>query len=257
MKNNPVRYKDPSGHKEVDTVEALEYVGGLFWEGFKEGTSLLHSPIKTIGEMKKQYEDKVKSYKANPKKAIINESKKTFMEAVEGIIIPTSLRPQHDNAKRIVESLKSDNPAETYIKKLGQDGGELVTEAAIMAATSGLMKGVPKVRSPKIPVVAKEGELAAVEGAKGVVENLSPRSLNPTHGLTMSKNKFNKFMNDIKTNGINEPIKYVEHNGNKFVVDGNHRLKAAKRLDLKDVPSQKVNLPYQGYKTVNDLFGDY
>lgn len=37
--------------------------------------------------------------------------------------------------------------------------------------------------------------------------------------------------NDIKVNGIQEPIKYVEYDGQMYVVNGHHRLLAEKRLD--------------------------
>ncbi|MBU3131869.1 ParB/RepB/Spo0J family partition protein [Clostridium gasigenes] len=69
----------------------------------------------------------------------------------------------------------------------------------------------------------------------------------------MGKNKFNKFVETIKKEGIKEPIKYVEYNGKKYVVDGHHRLQAAKRAGIGDVPVEKVDLPYLGYKTIEDL----
>ena len=48
--------------------------------------------------------------------------------------------------------------------------------------------------------------------------------------------------------------KYVENNGEKFIVDGHHRLRIARLLGLKDIPIEKVNLPYKGYNSINDLF---
>jgi ParB-like chromosome segregation protein Spo0J len=71
--------------------------------------------------------------------------------------------------------------------------------------------------------------------------------------LTQSKKQFSLLKENIKTNGIKESIKYVENNGTNSVVDGHHRLRAAKELDIKTVPAQKVELPYKGYKTRNDL----
>lgn len=38
-----------------------------------------------------------------------------------------------------------------------------------------------------------------------------------------------------------------------YVVDGNHRLIAAKTLGLTDVPIEQVELPYAGYSSANDL----
>ena len=70
----------------------------------------------------------------------------------------------------------------------------------------------------------------------------------------MSKNQFKSFVETIKNEGINEPIKYVEYNGQKYVVDGHHRLLAAKIIGIMDVPVEKVELPYKGYNSVEDLF---
>lgn len=78
-------------------------------------------------------------------------------------------------------------------------------------------------------------------------------NLNPTHMPTLSKKKYSELLDDIRKNGIKEPIKYVEHNGEKYVVDGHHRLKAAKELGIKNVPAEKVELPYKGYKTTDDI----
>ena len=60
----------------------------------------------------------------------------------------------------------------------------------------------------------------------------------------------NALMDDIKMNGIQEPIKYVEYNGQMYVVDGHHRLLA---VGLTEVPIEKVDLPYAGYNTIDDL----
>ncbi len=53
--------------------------------------------------------------------------------------------------------------------------------------------------------------------------------------------------------GIREPLKYVTHEGEKYVVDGNHRLRVARQLGLDRVPADEVKLPYQGYRTPGDL----
>ncbi len=89
--------------------------------------------------------------------------------------------------------------------------------------------------------------------AAKTVTKLSPYELEITHGLTKSKSAFAKLKADIKSNGIQEPIKFVEHDGKRFVVDGHHRLRAAKELGIQNVPVQQVSLPYAGYKSVDDL----
>ena len=95
-----------------------------------------------------------------------------------------------------------------------------------------------------------------IKGGTDVIETVSktnPFDLQPTHSSTLSKNKMNALMDDIKVNGIQNPIKYVEYNGQMYVVDGHHRLLAAKRLGLTEVPIEKVDLPYAGYNTIDDL----
>lgn len=85
-------------------------------------------------------------------------------------------------------------------------------------------------------------------------DNLMKTSeLMPTHGLTMSNREFKKFVQSVATNGIDEPIKFIEHNGVKYVVDGHHRLRAANILRIENVPAQKVDFPFGQYKTPADL----
>ena len=69
----------------------------------------------------------------------------------------------------------------------------------------------------------------------------------------MNKKEMNLISNDIKINGIQEPIKYVDYYGQMYVVDGHHRLLAAKKLGLTEIPVEKVDLPYAGYNTIDDL----
>lgn len=52
---------------------------------------------------------------------------------------------------------------------------------------------------------------------------------------------------------VKETIKYVEHNGQKYIVDGHHRARAAKELGFKVVPVEKVELPFKGYNTIDDV----
>lgn len=87
----------------------------------------------------------------------------------------------------------------------------------------------------------------------GTVSKINPFKLQPTHSQTLSNKNLNLLIDKIRLNGIKETIKYVEFNGQKYVVDGHHRLLAAKRLGLTEVPIEKVDLPYGGYNTVDDL----
>lgn len=86
------------------------------------------------------------------------------------------------------------------------------------------------------------------------ISKVSPGNLTPTHSLTLSNKKYKSLFDDISQHGMKESIKYIEHNGEKYVVDGHHRLRVAKQLKMKDVPVEKVSLPYKGYQTLEDLF---
>ena len=93
-------------------------------------------------------------------------------------------------------------------------------------------------------------------GVGSTVLTVKPYDLKPTGSLSMSSKQFRKFVEGVKNNGINEPIKYVEYKGEKYVVNGHHRLRAAKTLGLDSVPVEQVKLPYKGYRDVKDLL-DY
>jgi uncharacterized ParB-like nuclease family protein len=86
--------------------------------------------------------------------------------------------------------------------------------------------------------------------AKSVME---VGELTVTHGSTLTRKALGRLTADIAENGMREPISYIAHNGRNYVVDGHHRLLAAERLGLKEVPVQRVNLPFRGYTTVEDL----
>jgi|GEM_PF-2554183 len=110
------------------------------------------------------------------------------------------------------------------------------------------------------PIAQKAGGLiddvanSAYKGVGNALPNkVNTKELVPNQNLRMGRNKFNKFVEEIKTNGIQEPIKYVEYNGKKYIVDGHNRLQAAKRLGITEVPVEEVKLPYLGYKTIDDL----
>ena len=74
-----------------------------------------------------------------------------------------------------------------------------------------------------------------------------------THGINRRSGSFQSLKASIAKNGIEEPIAVVRSNGRLYVVNGHHRLAAAKELGYTQVPIQEVKLPYQGYFTVDDL----
>jgi len=96
-------------------------------------------------------------------------------------------------------------------------------------------------------------KMAGTETVNGAAFLEDVANLNPTHYLTRSKSQMQELINDIKVNGIRESIEYVEFNGQKYIVGGNHRYFAAQRLGIRQVPVKKVQLPFAGYKTPQDL----
>lgn len=61
-------------------------------------------------------------------------------------------------------------------------------------------------------------------------------------------------LDDIRqNNGIREPIKVVEHNGNKYIVDDHHRYFAARKLGINKIPIETVNLPFKSHGSIDDI----
>jgi hypothetical protein len=123
---------------------------------------------------------------------------------------------------------------------------------ALIKAAGGVLK-VGKVT--EAAATLEKGVKALGEGiklAEGIVEITN---LKPTHYITKSENTMKKFVKGIKTDGgIQESIKYVEHNGVNYIVDGHHRYFAAQKLGINQVPVQQIQFPFAGYKNVEDLF---
>ncbi len=60
-------------------------------------------------------------------------------------------------------------------------------------------------------------------------------------------------LNDVAANGVTEPVKYVEFNGQNYIVDGHHRFFSAQRAGISHIPVEQVPLPYGAYKTSQHL----
>ncbi|WP_437325595.1 RHS repeat-associated core domain-containing protein [Sorangium sp. So ce381] len=109
-----------------------------------------------------------------------------------------------------------------------------------LEAGGGGAKEPPK---PPAATAAEPPEQPAGGGLfKGKVD---PYSLTPTHGITLGRNRCNALKQDIAEHGMKDTIKFVEHNGQRYVVNGHHRLRIAKELKMPEVPVEQVKLPYQ------------
>ena len=75
----------------------------------------------------------------------------------------------------------------------------------------------------------------------------------PTHAITKSKTQMQNLLNDVAANGVTEPVKYVEFNGQNYIVDGHHRFFSAQRAGISHIPVEQVPLPYGAYKTSQHL----
>lgn len=104
----------------------------------------------------------------------------------------------------------------------------------------------------RIGVKTKEGTLKL--GKHLSADKISPFDLNPTHKITMGKRTYQTFKEQLKQDGVvRETIKYIEYKGQKYIVDGHHRARVAKELGFKVVPVEKVELPFKGYKNIDDV----
>jgi ParB-like chromosome segregation protein Spo0J len=88
-----------------------------------------------------------------------------------------------------------------------------------------------------------------------MIVEINPFELIPTHRLMMSPRAFSRFKEMIRTDGrLRVPVKFVEYQGSKYIVDGHHRTRAAKELGFATIPAERVELPFQGYRVIEDLF---
>ena len=61
-------------------------------------------------------------------------------------------------------------------------------------------------------------------GGDGGTKTTNPYNLKPTHSQTLSNKQMNALVEDIEKNGIQNPIKYVDYNGQMYVVDGHQTI---------------------------------
>jgi len=195
--------------------------------------------------------DLPKRDESTPKK---EESKYNGWDAASDILAIASLIPGVDTIADLA-SIPVDLIRGDYISA-GLSALGAIPVVGEIADTAKLAKTADKIidtakAAGKAADAAKMAD-NAIDAANGV-KLLSPSKLTQTHKLTLSEKQYDNLVESIRKNGIVEPIKFVEHDGIKYVVDGHHRLRAATQLGLDEIPAEKVTLPYKGYKTIEDL----
>ncbi len=87
---------------------------------------------------------------------------------------------------------------------------------------------------------------------------VNPAELVLSHKVNQSPREMAALKESIQNKGFlhntDQPVAYVTVNGQKHLVDGHHRVRAARELGLGEIPAQEVQLPYEGYRTEADLF---
>jgi hypothetical protein len=121
----------------------------------------------------------------------------------------------------------------------------------VSAETFGVVAGVVGLARGLIAAGLDALTTASASGTSGEAGSVATAELRATHSVSQKAVK--RLAKDIDEKGIQEPLKYVEHQGEKYVVDGNHRLRAAINLGLEKVPAQQVTLPFRQYLTPADL----
>jgi hypothetical protein len=114
----------------------------------------------------------------------------------------------------------------------------------------------------KIGMATAGGAVAGfILGARGGIgpRGASPFDFHRTHGLSgkASARKVQGIAQSMRAGGYNgPPVKAFEHNGVKYVLDGHHRLAAARQAGLNEVPYESVSasqLGRYGYRSVDEL----
>jgi hypothetical protein len=104
--------------------------------------------------------------------------------------------------------------------------------------------------------VARSAGRDAAERAARPDGFVSPSQLERTHGIggNESSRTVMEIRDSMRQGGWQgAPVSVYEHGGRRYIVDGHHRIAAARRAGLEQVPYQVVDLPFRGYRTLDDV----
>lgn len=142
------------------------------------------------------------------------------------------------------------------------------TEAIVGIGIIGLSFGVMAIGATGIEATPIAATAVGTTGTAGptVINRTAPivqrttetivrvKDLRATHAVTMSKREFSALKESILSDGVREALVYVEFAGEKYVVDGNNRLRALWQLGIESVKAIKTDLPFRGYIGTINLF---
>jgi hypothetical protein len=139
-------------------------------------------------------------------------------------------------------------------------------EEAELAAKAGeaiIAKAAKDAFEDAEKVVAEDvGKDAAQDVTRDATRDIdgwvNPRELQRTHeigGNASSRNVMNYRDSMMKDGWQGDPVTVVEHDGQKYLVDGHHRRAAAIRAGLDRVPYKTVELPHGNYRSLDDVLG--
>ena len=123
-------------------------------------------------------------------------------------------------------------------------GFNYVERLEVQQARAAAQKAAPLVLAPARPALA--------------LSKAPAYAFSRTHGLAGKADSriVQGIMDDMRCNGWNgDPIKVLEHCGERFILDGHHRVEAARRLGI-EVPFESVpptNLCQYGYESVDQV----
>jgi hypothetical protein len=138
---------------------------------------------------------------------------------------------------------------------LGGAGG-LGDEALEAVDRLGLFGSARKYLST--PTTGAGGRSAT--GRNAAVGRASPYDLEPTDppgAGAIGQEKIAKIRQSMRENGYNgRPVFVVVHEGRRYVVDGNHRLRASEGI-LDEIPYRVIDLPFAGFNTIDDVLRNW
>lgn len=121
--------------------------------------------------------------------------------------------------------------------------------AAAEASTVGVESATAETTQAEVAAAQAEAE------AEGALTYQEIQQEGVTITERMSKSAFNKLVKSIQKDGIqNKIIKFVKVNGENYIVEGNNRLRAARKLGkAAELVFKQVQLPIAGFKTATDV----